>query len=207
MNGRDTMPLHYPAGRRAAPSGVRRGATAMLAGLPAVLLLAALGGCASGGGREVAKAPPSVPKPLHSATTGPAEPLDLRADDLLMRAVGLIGTPYRFGGTTPQQGFDCSGFTSYVYREALGLQLPRTANDQFQRAGATVSRDALAAGDLVFFRQGRGRIDHVGIYVGEGRFIHSPSRGGRVRIDTLGSPYWTRIYQGARRPLEGGPDS
>ncbi len=205
MSGRDTIPPHYPAGRRAAPSAVGRAPTTVFAGLPVLALLLALGGCVSDGGREVATVPPSVPKPLRSAHTGPAEALDLRTDDLLMRAVGLIGTPYRFGGTTPQQGFDCSGFTSYVFREALGIPLPRTANDQFQRAGVPVDKPALTAGDLVFFQQGRGRIDHVGIYVGEGRFIHSPSRGGRVRIDALGSPHWTRIYRGARRLLAGTP--
>ena len=180
MTGRDSMPRHYAA--------------ALLA-----LLLAA---CASVGDRTVpAGESASEPRALRSPSTGPAVPLDLRADDVLMQAMGLIGTRYRFGGTTPQQGFDCSGFTSYVFRESIGLQLPRTANDQFVGSGASIEKSALTAGDLVFFRQGRGRIDHVGIYVGEGRFIHSPSRGGRVRIDALASPHWTRTYQGARRVL------
>lgn len=198
MSGRDTLLRHYPAGRRVAPTAIRRG----LAGVLALALAAALPGCASLGRDDAPTAgSASEPRPLRSPRTGPAEPLDVRADDVLMRAVGLIGTPYRFGGTSPAQGFDCSGFTSYIYRETLGVSLPRTANDQFRGAGSPVPKTALAAGDLVFFRQGRGRIDHVGIYVGEGRFIHAPSRGGRVRIDLLSAPHWTRTFQGARRLL------
>ncbi len=189
MTGHHTFARQYPA--------LRSAALGML-----VVFALALGGCASIEQQKTIDASPaSEPRPLRSARTGPAEALDLRADDLLMQAVGLIGTPYRFGGTTPQQGFDCSGFTSFVFREAVGVELPRTANDQFKQAGMPVSKQDLAAGDLVFFRQGRGRIDHVGIYVGEGRFVHSPSRGGRVRIDALAAPHWTRIFQGARRPL------
>ena len=172
----------------------------------ALATLAMLSGCATTGGPHDEAGPEaSEPRPLRSSRTGPAEPLDLRADDVLMQAMGLIGTRYRYGGTSPQQGFDCSGFTSYVFRASIGLQLPRTAADQFRELGAAVPRDALNAGDLVFFRQGRGRIDHVGIYVGEGRFIHAPSRGGRVRIDGLEAPYWTRSYQGARRVLGTAP--
>lgn len=203
MNDHDIMPRHYPADHGAEPSTTARGGRwAPLAPLLGLALLLGPAGCASVD--EHGPTPPtkaSEPRPLRSPQTGPAVPLDLRTDDLLMRAVGLIGTPYRFGGNTPQQGFDCSGFTSYVYREALGLPLPRTANEQFHTAGPPVAKDELTTGDLVFFRQGRGRIDHVGIYVGEGRFIHAPSRGGRVRIDVLAAPHWARIYQGARRPL------
>ncbi|MGL6291586.1 MAG: C40 family peptidase [Silanimonas sp.] len=203
MNGRDALPRHYPAAHGAAPSkaGLPWPASLLLAGL-----LAALAGCASVGERDDASAgSASEPRPLRSPYTSAPKPLDLRADDVLMQAMGLIGTPYRFGGTTPQRGFDCSGFTSYVFRESVGLQLPRTANDQFAGAGTPVDKDALSAGDLVFFQHGRGRIDHVGIYVGEGRFIHSPSRGGRVRIDALAAPYWTRRYHGARRLLGNAP--
>lgn len=195
MTGREPMPRHYPTRLRATPIAASRALPALLA-----LLLAA---CASAPHVDVAE--PSEPVPLRGESTGAPTTLDLRTDDVLMHAMGLIGTRYRFGGSTPQQGFDCSGFTSWVYREAAGLQLPRTANDQFSRAGSPVARHDLSAGDLVFFRQGRGRIDHVGIYVGEGRFIHSPSRGGRVRIDALAAPHWTRSYKGARRLLASEP--
>ena len=197
MNGRNALPRHYPAARGAAP---------ITTALALLLALGLLSGCASLGDRDATPGESaSEPQALHSDRTSDATPLDLRADDVLMQAMGLIGTPYRFGGTTPQRGFDCSGFTSYVFRESLGLELPRTANDQFVGAGTPVEKSALSAGDLVFFRQGRGRIDHVGIYVGEGRFIHSPSRGGRVRIDALSAPHWTRSYKGAKRILDAAP--
>lgn len=195
MNGRNALPCHYPAARRAAPSAV---ALALALGL--------LAGCATLERQEPSTGDSaSEPRALRSPRTSGAVPLDLRADDVLMQAMGLIGTRYRYGGTNPQQGFDCSGFTSYVFRESLGLELPRTANDQFIAVGSPVDKSTLSAGDLVFFRQGRGRIDHVGIYVGEGRFVHSPSRGGRVRIDDLAAPHWTRTYKGARRILDAAP--
>lgn len=207
MTGRDALPRHYPAAHGAAPSKAGRPWPGpRLASLLLAAVLLAVAGCASLGERDDANAASaSEPRPLRSAHTSAPKPLDLRADDVLMQAMGLIGTPYRFGGTTPQRGFDCSGFTSYVFRESIGLQLPRTANDQYVQAGSPVAQHDLAAGDLVFFRQGRGRIDHVGIYVGEGRFIHSPSRGGRVRIDALSNPHWTRSYKGAKRLLGAAP--
>lgn len=166
--------------------------------LSALVLL--LSGCASNPSK-VKAGNESEPLALSSERVSAPQPLDLRTDDLLMHALGLIGTRYRFGGTNPRTGFDCSGFTSWVFREASGIGLPRTARDQFSDAGSPVPREALVAGDLVFFQQSGRRIDHVGIYVGEGRFIHAPSRGGRVRIDALALPHWQRSYEGARRVL------
>ncbi|WP_084628259.1 C40 family peptidase [Silanimonas lenta] len=206
MTGRVDTIAHYPAAGGPAPNPEpRHRALPWWPPLLAALLLAA---CASvpgegpaSAGRE-ARGEASTPRPLRSPRTSAPVPLDLRANDVLMQAMGLIGTRYRFGGSNPQQGFDCSGFTSWVFREAVGLALPRTAADQFAEVGTPVPRDALAAGDLVFFRQGRGRIDHVGIYVGEGRFVHAPSRGGRVRIDVLDEPHWQRSYRGAKRALD-----
>jgi cell wall-associated NlpC family hydrolase len=192
MTGRDALPRHYPVPARRAPR--RDGAVAA-----AITLAVLLGGCASVPRVEVA--PASEPLPLRNNETGSPKPLDLRADDVLMHAAGLIGTRYRYGGQSPQTGFDCSGFTSWVFREAVGIQLPRTAREQFAGPGSPVPRNARRAGDLVFFRQSRRGIDHVGIYVGEGRFVHAPSRGGRVRIDTLSLPHWQRTYEGARRLL------
>lgn len=186
MNGRDSMLRHYPA-------------------LLLTAAIALLAGCASGP-RTGPSAQPDVeassPVPMQVPRTGAPVPLDLRADDVLMQAMGLIGTPYRFGGTTPERGFDCSGFTTYVFRESVQLALPRTAQDQFNQAGSAIAKTELVAGDLVFFRQNRRRVDHVGIYVGEGRFVHAPSSGGRVRIDALSSPHWTRSYAGAKRLLD-----
>jgi cell wall-associated NlpC family hydrolase len=115
-----------------------------------------------------------------------------------MRALGLVGTPYRYGGNTPDSGFDCSGLVSYVYRDMLDLRLPRTSGELAQVQGPKIAQDRLAPADLVFFGT-RGNVSHVGIYVGEGRFVHAPSTGGTVRLDNLDGPYWRDHYTGARR--------
>ena len=119
---------------------------------------------------------------------------------LLRGAMNLLGTPYRWGGTSPDSGFDCSGLVSYVFRTALGIELPRVSREMAHTASSELIRDrhALAAGDLVFFGR-KGRIDHVGIYVGEGRFLHAPSKGKDVRTDSLLSGYWSEKFLQARR--------
>lgn len=134
------------------------------------------------------------------------------AADRVMRAIDLMGTPYRPRGTSPAEGFDCSGFMDYVFRTANGVQLPRTAREMFALATdrarqaslrvQSIARDALTPGDLLFFHTGRlgaRGVDHVGLYIGENRFVHAPASGGVVRIDTLDLPYWQRTYAGARR--------
>lgn len=118
--------------------------------------------------------------------------------EIAVRAMSMIGRPYVWGGTTPQQGFDCSGLVHFVYRQALGLTLPRTAK-LMSRTGSRVSRSRLLPGDLVFFNTGR-RFSHVGIYVGDGRFVHSPRRGKTIRLARLDNRYWKRRYNGAHRP-------
>ncbi|TWH77333.1 NlpC/P60 family protein [Azomonas agilis] len=124
------------------------------------------------------------------------------AHDILFRALGLVGVPYRWGGNTPDSGFDCSGLIAYVYRETTGIRLPRTTTEMSQMHGPNVARGSLLAGDLVFFAtNGPGRVSHAGIYVGEGRFIHAPSAGGTVRMDQLSSTYWQKNYLGAKRIL------
>lgn len=143
---------------------------------------------------------------LASACSGPSNRAPARTDighpanAVLMRAIGLVGTPYRYGGNTPQGGFDCSGLVGFVYRDAAGLNLPRTTGEIATVRAPKVARDALAPGDLVLFGQ-RGRVDHIGIYVGEGRFVHAPSRGGTVRLDALNGHYWRDRFAGGRRLL------
>ena len=104
-------------------------------------------------------------------------------------------------GASPT-GFDCSGLVAYVFREAAGLKLPRSTRAQIDHPAQTVRRDRLRTGDLVFFNPGGGPISHIGIYVGDGRFVHAPSQGGTVRLDRLDTPYWQNAYASARRVLE-----
>ncbi|WP_235610771.1 C40 family peptidase [Bordetella sp. H567] len=113
-------------------------------------------------------------------------------------ALNYLGIRYRSGGDSPGTGFDCSGLVNYVAEQSLGLKLPRTAAEMFQ-IGVPVARNDLQIGDLVFFNTMGRRYSHVGIYVGEDRFVHSPSRGGVVRIERLDMAYWNKRYNGARR--------
>ncbi|MEE7567437.1 C40 family peptidase, partial [Xanthomonas sp. Kuri4-3] len=122
------------------------------------------------------------------------------ANSVLMRALGLVGTPYRFGGNTPDTGFDCSGLVTYVYADVLDLRLPRTSGELAAVQGPPIAPQRLATGDLVFFGSGAS-VSHVGIYVGEGRFVHAPSSGGTVRLDYLDGAYWRDHYTGAKRVL------
>lgn len=141
----------------------------------------------------------SVVTPRAWPKVQPADPV--AANAVLMRAISLVGTPYHYGGNTPESGFDCSGLVNYVYRDMLDLQLPRTSRALADYQGPRISPDHLAAADLVFFGSGGG-VSHVGIYVGEGRFVHAPSTGGTVRLDRLDGPYWRNHYSGAKRVLK-----
>ncbi|ODU51431.1 MAG: hypothetical protein ABS98_06900 [Lysobacteraceae bacterium SCN 69-48] len=155
----------------------------------------ALSGC--GGGEAVRKPPPRAAA-RDWPTVAPADPA--RANAVLMRAISLVGTPYRYGGNTPESGFDCSGLVGYVFRDMLNLQLPRTTRELAALQGPRIRPDRLAGGDLVFFGRG-GEVTHVGIYVGQGRFVHAPSSGGTVRLDHLDGSWWNEHYSGARRLL------
>ena len=179
---------HYPGSARALPW---RGPLRLSLLLGTVLVIA---GC---GGSDRTR-----PTPTHDAgrwsDVRPADPG--AANAVLMRAIGLVGTPYRYGGDSPEGGFDCSGLVNYVYRDMLDLRLPRTSRALSEYQGPRIATDRLAPADLVFFGNG-GQVSHVGIYVGEGRFVHAPTTGGTVRLDRLDGPYWRDHYTGARRVL------
>lgn len=125
---------------------------------------------------------------------------EARPEDVLMHAIGLVGTPYRWGGNTPESGFDCSGLIRYVFDRSANIYLPRTTEQMWAQGGSRVSRKNLKSGDVVFFATSGGkRVSHAGIYVGEGRFVHAPSSGGTVRLDDLEASYWQRTYLTAKR--------
>ncbi|MEN1927700.1 C40 family peptidase [Luteimonas sp. MJ250] len=184
--GKDT---HYPDTGRRAPIAA------------AVLLTVAF---AAGCGRTAVRAPSPSPARVPAVAerewpqVTPADPA--AANAVMMRAISLVGTPYRYGGNTPEGGFDCSGLVNYVYRDMLDLKLPRTSRDLAAYQGPKIQPEKLATSDLVFFGSG-GSVTHVGIYIGEGRFVHAPSTGGTVRLDHLDGSYWRRNYSGAKRIL------
>ncbi len=120
------------------------------------------------------------------------------AQDLAIYALGLIGVDYRYGGNSPEHGLDCSGLVRYVFQEVVGVTLPRTAREM-ARLGGRVAPGDLKAGDLVFFNTRSSPFSHVGIYLGDDRFIHAPHRGGEVEIVTMSQRYWQQRYDGARR--------
>jgi len=120
------------------------------------------------------------------------------AQDLAIYALGLIGVDYRFGGTTPERGLDCSGLVRYVFQQVTGVMLPRTSQE-ISRLGEKIPVAELMPGDLVFFNTRRLQFSHVGIYLGEDRFIHAPRQGGEVEIVTLSKGYWQKRFDGARR--------
>lgn len=140
---------------------------------------------------------PESSSPLTSATVSrhrgiPPARLpqgQLGLSELAIHAIGLVGVPYRWGGNTPQGGFDCSGLVVYVARRAQGLALPRTVAEM-SRVGEEVLIEDRLPGDLVFFNTSGHPFSHVGIYVGQNRFVHAPNEGGTVRIDSLVSAYW-----------------
>lgn len=121
-------------------------------------------------------------------------------NDLAFYAMSLAGTPYRYGGESPQSGFDCSGFVRYVFRHSLGVQLPRTVR-QMSHTGRPIGRSQLRPGDLVFYHTERRAFSHVGIYLGDNRFVHAPSDGKAVEVVKMNISYWEDRYSGARRVI------
>jgi cell wall-associated NlpC family hydrolase len=129
------------------------------------------------------------------------------ASDLVVNAMSFLGVPYRRGGTNSETGFDCSGFVRSMFEQTVGKVLPRRARDQ-AATGEKVDKQDLQPGDLVFFNTMRQTFSHVGIYVGDNKFIHSPKPGQQVRVDDMREAYWNRRFTGARRvSTSGGSDT
>ena len=154
-------------------------------------------------------APPATTDAATAPTAGPAaapvEPglmrrVQDRASDMVVSAMNFIGVRYRRGGTSAETGFDCSGFTRHMFEMSLGLVLPRRADEQAAMPGLVkVQRDELKPGDLVFFNTMRRTFSHVGIYIGDNRFVHAPRHGKDVRTDDMTFGYWAKRFTGARR--------
>ena len=165
--------------------------------LAVISFAALLGACAS------APPPPQPRVVQRPVIVAPVDNSNAAAEDVLFRALGLVGTPYRWGGNTPDSGFDCSGLIGFVYRDAAGIALPRSTRDMIVMRAPSVGREQLQSGDLVFFATGGGsQVSHAGIYVGEGRFVHAPATGGTVKLDSLDKPYWQKAYLNAKRVIQ-----
>ncbi len=184
---------HYHGGAAHTPAR-RMHRTAWLLRIGA--LLALLAGCQGHPTRPVSHGVhrPDAIQIVEVAANDPQ-----RANSVLIRAIGLVGVAYRWGGNTPDSGFDCSGLVNFVFREMGQLSLPRTARDIAALPIPAVRNNHLAPADLLFF--GDRAVNHVGIYVGQGRFVHAPNSGGTVRLDELNGYYWREHYLGARRVL------
>ena len=148
------------------------------------LLILLLGACSTMPG-----IPPDTPP--EQASGG-------RMNDVALYALSLADTPYRYGGNSGENGFDCSGFVQHVYLNTLGIKLPRTSTEM-SRAGSEPDAGQLHPGDLVFFNTRHQPFSHVGIYVGEERFVHSPSSGKAIMVANMREKYWRSRYNGARR--------
>jgi cell wall-associated NlpC family hydrolase len=160
----------------------------------ALLVLLALAGCSS------APVQLQAPAPVHAAPEAeiPSRLTLDQSNDVTLYAISLVGTPYRWGGNTPESGFDCSGLIGHVYKSRAGVATPRTVA-ALTDWGQPVPATSVRTGDLVVFKQ-NGVTNHAGIYVGEGRFVHAPSKGGEVRLDALNSKYWGKQGVSYRRP-------
>jgi cell wall-associated NlpC family hydrolase len=137
-----------------------------------------------------------VPGEVRDTADAPKEG---RIKGMLKRGLALLGTPYRWGGSSPESGFDCSGLVGYVFRNTLGIELPRISRDMANVGELIRDRDALIEGDLVFFSRKGSRVDHVGIYLGDGQFLHAPRTGKDVEVASLATGYWSKKFLQARR--------
>jgi len=145
-------------------------------------------------GRAAAADEPPAATPSAGMATIVAE----AGAEVVFRALSLLGVRYQYGGNTPDTGLDCSGLVRLVFHETLGLPLPRRS-EEISRVGGAVAQTDLQPGDLVFFNTLRRAFSHVGIYIGNNQFVHAPSSGGSIRVESLGSDYWVRRFDGGRR--------
>jgi cell wall-associated NlpC family hydrolase len=134
----------------------------------------------------------------QNTTLAKLQGLRARASELALHAMGMIGIRYKYGGTLPENGLDCSGLVRYLFKEVWGTELPRTS-EEISRLGEKVNTNELEPGDLVFYNTLRRGFSHVGIYLGDNKFIHAPSGGGQVRIENMDVGYWKNRFNGARR--------
>ena len=142
------------------------------------------------------------PAPQEQATTlTRLQSLTSRASDLVLQAMGMIGIRYKYGGNAPDSGLDCSGLVRYVFKQVWGTDLPRTSQE-ISQLGQKVETNELQPGDLVFYNTLRRSFSHVGIYLGDNKFIHAPSSGGEVRVESMDVSYWKKRFNGARRLSE-----
>jgi cell wall-associated NlpC family hydrolase len=140
---------------------------------------------------------PPAPVDQPAAIQPPPAPRAERSEALLQTLLAL-GLDYRYGGSSHATGFDCSGLVAHIYQQAWGIRMPRTSVEQSRR-GTPVGLDELQAGDLIFYNTLNRPFSHVGIYVGDGRFVHAPKSGARVRVELVKSAYWMQRFNGARR--------
>ena len=164
-----------------------------LAGTALLALVCLLSACSSTPPRSTASRDTGLRTrgaPIHDPSAG--------LEEISIEAMALVGTPYRYGGNTPDSGFDCSGLVRYVVQRAASVNLPRTAAEMGRR-GTLLDRRDVASGDLVFFNTTGQPNSHVGIYVGQNRFVHAPATGGTVRLEDMTKSYWASRYMGARR--------
>lgn len=138
---------------------------------------------------------------LISQLAGVGDAASQHASQLVMNAMGFLGVPYLYGGNSAETGFDCSGFVRAVYQQSLGKILPRRSHEQ-AAATRVIERTELKPGDLVFFNTMRRAFSHVGIYVGDGKFIHAPRAGAEVRVEDMRGSYWQKRFNGARRVID-----
>jgi hypothetical protein len=165
--------------------------------------LAVAAACVLFGRSAVAEESPPAPPTalLHAPPQSSMAAIVAEAGaEVVFRALSLLGVNYRFGGNSPDTGLDCSGLVRWVFNDTLGLPLPRRS-EEISRVGGRVAPTELQPGDLVFFNTLRRAFSHVGIYIGNNQFVHAPSSGGSIRVESLGSDYWVRRFDGARRLL------